>query len=65
MHQQPSAKHMSLTLQFQYVTTASSMHYVDVSQFRTLWNCFGSVSVHQTAVIRSLHCSIAIVIHLT
>ena len=41
------------------------MHYVQVSQFRTLWNCCGSVSVHQTAVVRSLHCSIAIDIHLT
>ena len=56
---------MSLSLQFQYVTTASIMHYVDVSQFRTLWNCCGSVSVHQTAVIWSLHCCIAIVVHLT
>jgi len=41
------------------------MYYVEVNQLRTLWNCCGLVSVHQTAVIRSLHCcTIAIVIHL-
>ena len=56
---------MSLSLQLQYVTTASITHYVEVSQFRTQWNCCGSVSVHQTAVVPSSHCSIATVVHLT
>jgi len=56
---------MSLPLQLKYVTTASRMYYVEVSWLRTLWNCCGLVSVHETTVIWSLHCCIAIVIHLT
>jgi len=40
------------------------MYYVDVNLLRTLWNSCGLGSVHQTAVIWSLHCCIAIVIDL-
>ena len=56
---------MSLSLQLTYVTTASHMYYVDVSRLRTLWNSCGLVSVHETTVIWTLHCCIAIVIRLT
>jgi len=42
------------------------MYYVDANRLRTLCNCCGLVSVHQTAVIRSVHsCTAAIGIHLT
>ena len=41
------------------------MYYVDVNRLCTLWNSCGLVSVQETIVIWSLHCSIAIVIHLT
>ena len=32
------------------------MYYIEVSRLRNLWKCCGLVSVHQTTVIRSLHC---------
>jgi len=56
---------MSLSLQLQYVTSACRMYYVEVSRLCTIWICCGLVSVHQTAVIWSLNCCMAIVIHLT
>jgi hypothetical protein len=56
---------VSISLQSKYVTIASRMYYVDVNRLRTLWNCCGWVSVHETSVIWSLHCCIAIFIHLT
>jgi chorismate mutase len=56
---------MSLPLQLKYVTTASRMYCVEVSRLRTLWNSCGLVSVHETTVIWSLHCCVAIIIHLT
>ena len=54
---------MSLPLQLKYVTTASRTYYsyADVNRLRTLWNSCGLVSVHETTVIWSLHCCIAIV----
>jgi len=56
---------MSLSMQLKYVTTASRMYYVDVNRLRTVWNYCGLHSVHETTVICSLHCCIAIVIHST
>jgi len=40
------------------------MYCVDVKRLRTLWKCCGFVSVQETAVIWSLYCCTAIVIHL-
>ena len=58
-------KKMSLSMQLKYVTTASPVYYVDASLLRRLWHSCSLDSVHETTVIWSLHCCIAIVIQLS